>query len=157
MEKWSAMCYISGSVSLRFFLVYEKNLNIIHICLAVLCQCKNVPLFSSIDPFLYPVECTVLCKCYSTSEFCHILLINQSETKSFNIGVQWMKPNLLLLFYRECAVCWCLPNLLWPPLSMSVLSNRKHKYITASDLYLNYIKIWHSLPSCKHLAPDFFI
>lgn len=86
-EKWSAMCYINGSVSHNFFLVCEKKLNINHTCLAVLCQCKNISLFSSIDPFMYPVECTVLWECYSISAFCHIKLINRSETKSFNNGV----------------------------------------------------------------------
>lgn len=124
-EKWSAICYINGGVShscLVFF--WEKAKYNPYMSYSV-CQCKYIALFNLIYPLMYPVGCTVLCECYSISAFCHILFINQSETESFNIRIQWMKPKFPLLFYRQYAVCWCLPNLHWSSLSKLVLSNRK--------------------------------
>lgn len=90
-EKWSAKCYINGGVSHRSFFFSEKAKYNPYMSYNV-CQWKYIALFNLIYPFMYPVGCIVPCECYSISAFCHILLINQSETESFNIRIQWMKP-----------------------------------------------------------------
>lgn len=143
-EKWSAMCYINGSVSHSFFLVCEKKLNINHTCLEC---CANV------KTFLYSVQLTLSCILLnvqysgSATVSLHFVisdwLIDQKQKALTMVFSEW-NLNLPLLFCRKCAVCWCLPNLLWPSLSMLALSNGKHKYIIASDLYLSCIKMWHS-------------